>query len=70
MAELLWKNLTGMYRDLTSTLIEHLWDQLDCEPGLLALLTNALLEERLKIPINTPLKLVESLHRRVIKHTM
>ncbi|KAK3507610.1 hypothetical protein QTP70_030801, partial [Hemibagrus guttatus] len=52
--------------------IEHLWDELErrlrarpSRPTSVPDLTNALLEERSKIPINTLLNLVESLPRRV-----
>jgi len=49
--------------------IEHLWDELErrlrARPSRQHHLTNALLEEWSKIPINTPLNLVESLPRRV-----
>ena len=53
-------------------LIEHLWDELEwrlragpSHPTSVCDLTNALLEEWSKIPINTVLNLVESLPRRV-----
>ena len=52
--------------------IEHLWDELErrlrarpSRPTSVCDLTNALLEEWSKIPINTLLNLVESLPRRV-----
>ncbi|KAK3553743.1 hypothetical protein QTP70_007604 [Hemibagrus guttatus] len=52
--------------------IEHLWDELErrlrarpSRPTSVPDLTNVLLEERSKIPINTLLNLVESLPRRV-----
>ncbi|KAK3560392.1 hypothetical protein QTP86_008484 [Hemibagrus guttatus] len=52
--------------------IEHLWDELErrlrarpSHPTSVPDLTNALLEERSKIPINTLLNLVESIPRRV-----
>uniref|UniRef100_A0AAR2L0Y8 Tc1-like transposase DDE domain-containing protein n=1 Tax=Pygocentrus nattereri TaxID=42514 RepID=A0AAR2L0Y8_PYGNA len=49
--------------------IEHLWDELErrlpSRPTSVSDLTNELLEERSKIPINTLLTLVESLPRRV-----
>ena len=52
--------------------IEHLWDELQqrlrarpSRPTSVSDLTNALLEEWSKIPINTLLNLVESLPRRV-----
>lgn len=53
-------------------LIEHLWDESEWRlragrscPTSVSDLTNAVLEEWTKIPINTLLKLVESLHRGV-----
>ncbi|KAL7857365.1 hypothetical protein SRHO_G00162640 [Serrasalmus rhombeus] len=56
--------------DLNPT--EHLWDELERRlrarpscPTSLSDLTNALLEERSKIPINTLLNLVERLPRKV-----
>ncbi|KAK3557283.1 hypothetical protein QTP70_026274, partial [Hemibagrus guttatus] len=52
--------------------IEHFWDELEqrlrarpSRPTSVPDLTNALLEERSKVPINTLLNLVESLPRRV-----
>ena len=51
--------------------LEHLWDELErrlrARPYVQQQsdLTNALLEEWSKIPINTLLNLVESLHRRI-----
>ena len=65
---LVWKNLTGLHLNP----IEHLWDEFErslqtrpSRPTSVSDLTNALLEEWSKIPINTLLNLVESLPRRV-----
>ncbi|XP_058230181.1 protein kish-B isoform X1 [Hemibagrus wyckioides] len=65
-----WCGGTSQSPDLN--LIEHLWDELErrlrarpSRPTSMPDLTNALLEERSKIPINILLDLVESLPRRV-----
>ena len=62
----------GFQRCCKESCIEHLWDELERRlrarpscPTSVCYLTNALLEEWSKIPINILLNLVESLPRRV-----
>jgi len=66
-----WKNLTGLHSPDLS-LIKHLWDELEqrlrarpSRPTSVSDLTDALLEDWSKIPINALLNLAESLPRRV-----
>lgn len=39
------KNLTVLHRVLTSVLVQHLWDELDCEPDLITSISVGLMTE-------------------------